>query len=224
MNGKTEKYLKLAANMLTLLPIAVCAAAICAAPEQIGGHWNAAGELDRLGSKWELVIWPLMVLFVRGTMAVLTVAVTDNSGVNRRVMRWATVCVLALFDAMAVYFTYCAVTRAETLSIYSLDVWQLTNIVLGAVFIPIGNLMPKLRMNALAGYRTKWSMSNERAWSLAQRHAGRAMVVSGAAMLLIGLLADGLKGICLSVCVLALALIIADRRAKNEYNKTEPPE
>ena len=84
--------------------------------------------------------------------------------------------------------------------------------------------MPKLRMNALAGYRTKWSMSNERAWSLAQRHAGRAMVVSGAAMLLIGLLAEGVKGICLSVCVLALALVTADRRAKNEYNKTEPPE
>ena len=164
------------------------------------------------------------MLFVRGIMAVLTVAVPDNSGVNRRVMRWTTVCVLALFDAMAVYFTCCAVTRAEALSLYGLDVWQLTSIVLGAVFIPVGNLMPKLRMNALAGYRTKWSMSNERAWSLAQRHAGRALVISGAVMVLIGLLAGGAAGLCLSVCVLALALVTADRRAKSEYNKTEPPE
>ena len=185
MNGKTEKYLKLAADILTLLPIAVCVAAICAAPEQIGGHWNAAGELDRLGSKWELVIWPLMVLFVR-----------DHGSAHRRGARQQRRKPPrhALGDrlragALRRYGRLLHLLRRDARG-NALDIQprrlQLTNIVLGAEFIPIGNLMPKLRMNALAGYRTRWSMSNERAWSLAQRHAGRAMVVSGVAMLLIG--------------------------------------
>lgn len=32
-------------------------------PEQVPGHFNAAGEADRWGSKWELVILPFVSLF-----------------------------------------------------------------------------------------------------------------------------------------------------------------
>jgi|SRR5690625_27769 len=38
-------------------------------PDQVPAHYNAAGEVDRWGSKWELMILPLMGLFT--TMLVI---------------------------------------------------------------------------------------------------------------------------------------------------------
>ncbi|MFZ7946986.1 MULTISPECIES: DUF1648 domain-containing protein [Bacillaceae] len=40
-------------------------------PEEVPGHYNAAGEVDRWGSKWELLILLFVGLFIAILMAVL---------------------------------------------------------------------------------------------------------------------------------------------------------
>ena len=40
-------------------------------PDQVPGHYNAVGEVDRWGSKWELLILPLVGAFILILMTVL---------------------------------------------------------------------------------------------------------------------------------------------------------
>ncbi|MFD1205272.1 MULTISPECIES: DUF1648 domain-containing protein [Sporosarcina] len=38
-------------------------------PDEVPGHYNGAGEVDRWGSKWELILLPVIALFLFAFMA-----------------------------------------------------------------------------------------------------------------------------------------------------------
>ncbi|MCM3570693.1 DUF1648 domain-containing protein [Neobacillus mesonae] len=40
-------------------------------PDEVPGHYNAAGEVDRWGSKWELLLFPFISAFILILMSVL---------------------------------------------------------------------------------------------------------------------------------------------------------
>ena len=44
-------------NLLTLFPFAAAMIALALAPDEIPAHWGLSGEADRMGSKWELLLW-----------------------------------------------------------------------------------------------------------------------------------------------------------------------
>ena len=39
--------------------------ALALAPDEIPAHWGLSGEADRMGSKWELLLWPGIILLLR---------------------------------------------------------------------------------------------------------------------------------------------------------------
>lgn len=59
---------------------------------------------------------------------------------------------------------------------------------LGALFVIIGNLLPKTRLNYLMGIRTPWTLSDERVWDRTHRFAGPLFVVAGVAAVAAGFL------------------------------------
>lgn len=51
---------------------------------------------------------------------------------------------------------------------------------LGALFVGLGLLMPRVRPNRYVGIRTRWTRSSPEAWARTHRAAGRVMVIGGA--------------------------------------------
>ena len=66
------------ANILTALPFIAALVAVCFAPDKVPMHHNIAGEVDRWGSRWELLIYPFMPLFARLVMFGLSSLVTKE--------------------------------------------------------------------------------------------------------------------------------------------------
>jgi uncharacterized membrane protein len=58
-------------------------------------------------------------------------------------------------------------------------------ILIGALFVGIGNLMPRVRPNWFVGVRTPWTLSSDEVWRRTHRVAARAMIAGGL-MLAIG--------------------------------------
>jgi uncharacterized membrane protein len=71
---------------------------------------------------------------------------------------------------------------------------DLTRIVLmgtGALFIVIGNYLPKVRSNFLMGIRTPWTLTSDRSWARTHRLGGRLFVLEGLILVVAGLLGIG---------------------------------
>ena len=67
-----------------------------------------------------------------------------------------------------------------------MNISQLVFGIIGMLMIVIGNLMPKLRMNAMIGLRTHWSMKNEVTWKKSQHIGGISFIIGG--IIIIGIL------------------------------------
>lgn len=79
---------------------------------------------------------------------------------------------------------------------------SMANIMLGAMFIFLGNITPKIKYNYSMGIKTPWTLASEKVWYLTHRTCGKIWVLAGLLMLPLGLLAGTLKEILLAAIII----------------------
>ena len=75
------------------------------------------------------------------------------------------------------------------------DMTRLVFVGTGALFVVIGNYLPKVRPNYLVGIRTPWTLTSDVSWTRTHRIGGRLFVIEGILMILLGLV--GVTGVAL---------------------------
>lgn len=76
-------------------------------------------------------------------------------------------------------------------------------VAMGAMFVAMGLVLPRVKRNPLVGVRTPWTLTSDENWARTQRVGGYAMVASGVASALFGAV-GGEAGV-----VLALGVVLA---------------
>nr|MBO2469982.1 hypothetical protein [Bacillota bacterium] len=66
---------------------------------------------------------------------------------------------------------------------WSVDVSVVLPLLIGLLFLFLGNEMPRFRQNFFLGIRTPWTLSDEEVWRQTHRVGGRVFVVGGALMM-----------------------------------------
>ena len=150
-------------------------------PEQVPFHWNAAGEIDGWASKPVAVFVPSAVMLALQWLCMLVTS-TDPKKQNHpeKVMHlvlWL-IPLLTVFISALMYATaLCGSVRVEVLM----------PILLGVVFIAIGNYLPKCKQNYTIGIKIPWTLASEENWNRTHRLAGWVWVGGGIVMMLSGL-------------------------------------
>lgn len=174
--------------LLMFLPLAVTLAALVVLPDRVPMHYNLAGEVDRWGSKYENLIFPVLVWamggFFLGMVRFARRQGGESNGPAAERMLW--VCgsgTLFLFNVMIA----CSLVEAGRLAVavggtLGQGFARLMFTVTGLIFLPLGNAMPKLRRNGWAGVRTPWSMKSDENWRRCQQAGGAVMMAAGAVM------------------------------------------
>ncbi len=150
-------------------------------PETIPVHWNAAGQVDGYGGRWQLwLVGPgLMAVMLLFSMTIPWLSpkkfeVQSFPGTYSYIMA----AVVALFGGIELLMLCGAAgVRLETVRVVPALVF--------VILIVIGNPMGKVRRNFFIGIRTPWTLASEAVWYATHRLAARLMVGSG----LLGLIA-----------------------------------
>jgi uncharacterized membrane protein len=75
-------------------------------------------------------------------------------------------------------------------------------ILVGIIFVIIGNYMGKIKQNFFMGIRTPWTLSNENVWNKTHRFGGNIFVLMGLLLMLSSVLrSDFFVGLLLSMVV-----------------------
>ena len=207
--------------ILMFLPLLAVIVALQFLPDQIPAHYNIENQVDRWGSKYETLIFPVFVIvfgaFMLGMSKLAAKREMDGNN-NERVYIIIGIVTLIMFDAMTGFFLYTAFNQIENLSSTPFDLYQLTAGILGISMIIMGNIMPKLRMNAFIGIRTSRSMKNEVLWKKSQRFGGICFIVGGAVMVIVSLCT---KEVICGIISLADIIIVAIVSAVYTYKVEE---
>lgn len=182
--------------LLMLLSVIITAIMLQFMPDIVPAHYNAAGEVDRLGSKYESFLFPVATVVMGGFFLLVGKLVSrakkeKECKTEDVVIYVSGVLTTLYFVGMNIFFMGKGIAygHSGTASIPGIDIAQTNSvctILIGAVLIILGNYMPKARVNALYGLRTKWSMANERVWQKSQRFGGFSSVVCGIVLILLG--------------------------------------
>ena len=147
-------------------------------PEQMTTHWGINGTADGWSSRAVAVFaLPLCILAVHWLCVFCTAKDPGNKGQNRKVFAlvlWITPLV-SLFTNGMMY----AVSFGKELQPYFM-----TNLLLGVVFVVIGNYLPKCKQNYTIGIKVKWTLENEENWNATHRFGGKVWVAGGLLLLL----------------------------------------
>ena len=158
-------------------------------PEQVPIHWNIKGEIDNWGSKTTgAFIMPAVML----GMYVLFLALPYMDPRKKRYEQFSKVyhgfkTIILMFMAI-IYF----LIGANTLG-YNAPIGVWVPILVGILFILIGNYLSKIKPNWFMGIRTPWTLSSEEVWNKTHRLGGKLFIIGGLLMVVMPFIPINLK-------------------------------
>jgi uncharacterized membrane protein len=145
-------------------------------PATVPVHWNLAGEVDRYGGRAEAAfLFPALFVLIAALMLGILPRFIPNTAEyvgTRRVYDQLVGVVLALM-------LYVQVVIAQLFMGREVHLISLLTLGAGVMFILMGNLLPKLRRNPIAGVRLSWALRDDTVWVKSQRMGGLAFVILG---------------------------------------------
>ena len=174
---KNKKKL-LFSSVIILLPILLGLMVWERLPEQVPTHWGPGGEPDGWSSKAVAVFaLPLFLVAIHWLCIFATGKDAKNQGQNKKLMGmvyWLTPAISLLVNGMMYTFALG----------YDISILGIIPLLMGVMFIFLGNYLPKCKPNRTIGLRVKWTLENEENWNATHRFGGKVLFFGGFALLL----------------------------------------
>jgi len=218
--------------IIALIALVGTAAALPFLPQTVPVHFDAAWNPDRWGSRWELLLLPAVLVVLAAAWRPLLAAVEkkaagaeeEKAGASARTNAKAigiSGAALAAMLTLVQAWLLLRVFRAASGGTVTGDVLdRLPFLLLGLIFIVLGNIMPKTRRNGFIGFRVSWSMYNDETWRRTHRFSGYVMVVTGVLMVLAAaLISPPLAVTAVLLALSAAALLVTLAYARKVYTE-----
>ena len=170
---RNNKWKLIASSIAILAPVIFGLVFWNRLPESMNVHWGMNGEADGSASKAFAVFFiPCMLLAVHWFCIFFTAKDPKNKGQNKKVFSmvlWITPLISAFSSGLIYSMALGVDLRMESLML----------VMMGSMFVLIGNYLPKCRQNHTIGIKIKWTLEDEENWNATHRMAGWVWVIGG---------------------------------------------
>jgi uncharacterized membrane protein len=171
-------------------------------PARVPMHWNVYGQVDNWGSKFAgAIIGPAMVGGIYLLFLLIPLIDPKKEKYEQFGKTFHLFKLLLMLVMLGVYLIASLVGLGWNIRV---EVW--IPLLIGLLFIFMGNYMGKIKPNWFMGIRTPWTLSNDEVWTKTHRLGGKLFMLLGAFMLLSPVLPS--KLIFIGMMVLLVALVM----------------
>jgi len=172
-------------------------------PSRIPVHWDASGNVNGYGGKFEaLLLLPIITIGLY--LLLLFIPRIDPGKANYAQFSGA-----YLVARYSMLVLMAAIYLFSVLAVKGVDI-NMTRVIVGiegAVFVVLGNVLGKVRPNWFVGVRTPWTLSSKRSWVKTHRLAGWLFALCG--IILLALAAVGIGSALIWVMLGLLGVLVA---------------
>ena len=170
---KINKKLLIITTIIILLPIVIGLVFWEQLPETMATHWGTDNEPNGWSSKAFTVFGIPGVMAALHIFAILmTFADPKKNNIGEKAI-WIVYWIIPV-DSLAVM----SATYAYALGI-NVNIGMICCLIMGIIFIALGNYLPKAKQNFTFGYKIPWTLSSEENWNKTHRLAGWLTVICG---------------------------------------------
>ena len=200
-NVKKYKTTIIVTTLITLLPIVFGLIIWKKLPEQIATHWGADGQADGYSGKAFAVFGMPCIL---AALQLFVSFITLNDPKRRNIHKKPLTLVLWIIPVMSALMN--CMTYAVALGM-KVDVGIIVSILIGLLFIILGNYMPKLQQNYTVGIRVPWTLNSTENWNRTHRLGGKMFILGGFLLIITGFLGSVMGDFGALAAIIASALI-----------------
>ncbi len=165
---------RLAAWVISVLPVILVGVFYTHLPEQVPMHWGFDGKVS-CEAKWQLFI----VALLSPVMQAMFVLLPKIDPQKKNYDKFRDGYDLFQLSMMLLLFMLVSVVIVEAFRPGTVNVPMIVSAFCSVLFILLGNMMPKFRQNYFCGIKNPWTLSSEKVWTRTHRLAGRMMFMSG---------------------------------------------
>ena len=170
---KKNKLKLIISSVIILLPMLIGIFGKNFLAEEIAIHWGINGEADGFASPAvAFTVIPLIMLAVHWICMIITSVIGKREEQSQKVLG------LMFWIIPTITLTTCGMVLATALG-YTANIGSLVYLLIGAMFIVIGNYLPKTKRSVTTGIKIKWTMANDENWAATHRYAGKLWVAAG---------------------------------------------
>lgn len=189
----------LPAYLITLTTIAFSFWAFPQLPEQVVTHWGIDGQPNG----WSSALFA--ALFLPGLMLMMSLffaALPSIDPLKKNYEFHGSVYFLFV-NVIVGFMGIMQVLMLGTAMGWPINLNLALLVLMGLLFVFIGNLLPRIRPNWFMGIRTPWTLSSERVWRKTHRVGGYTFTVTGLVFMVVAFIPSGAasKAIILAVVI-----------------------
>lgn len=186
---------------IVLLPFLYLALLWNRLPDKVPMHYNIHGEVDRYGDKSELLLIPILLPLLTYLIFLAVPLIDPKKQLQKMGNKYGNLKFLltTMMSLLALYIIHSAKEGSLTNP-------NLIFLLLGILYLVLGNYFKTLKPNYFIGIRTPWTLERESIWKETHRLAGKIWFVGGLLAILCALVLDGPNGF---YAFMAITLIIA---------------
>ena len=180
---KENKRILIITSIIILLPVLVGLLLWNQLPEQVPVHFNSEGVADSYKSKlWGVTFVYFFVFLCHWFAAIVTSVDPRRRNISGKIfclVLW--ICpIISIFMGIVIY--------GSALKWPWVNVNIMANLVVGVIFVALGNYLPKCRHNYTVGIKLPWTLSDEENWDRTHRFAGKIWMLCGILVIVVGFL------------------------------------
>lgn len=170
---KTYRKTMIFTSILILLPILAGVMLWNQLPAEIATNFGAKNEVTDTSSKPFVVFGiPLFMLVLQWICLIATVNDPKKKNISKKILSvllWL-IPIITILTMSLIYLNALGIP---------VNVGRFANLLIGVLFMVIGNYLPKCRQNYSVGIRCAWTLSSEENWNRTHRLAGWVYLLSG---------------------------------------------
>ena len=170
---KKNKATLLITTLAMLLPMVIGLILWNQLPDPMPSHWNIHGEVDGWSSK-AFAVFGLPGMLLGFHWICVFASCADPKAANYTPKMLAVV----LWICPVLSLMLNSMVFAAALG-YQINIEIMMPLLLGLLFIIIGNLLPKCRQSYTMGIKLPWTLNNEENWNKTHRFGGKVWVIGG---------------------------------------------
>src|SRR5699024_10289182 len=200
-NVKKYKITIIITTLITLLPILFGLIVWNRLPEQIATHWGSDVQADGYTVKTFAVFGMPCILAV---LQLFVSFITLNDPKRRNIHKKPLTLALWIIPVMSLIVN--SITYAIALGM-DIDVGIVVSILIGILFIVLGNYMPKLQQNYTIGIRVPWTLNSTENWNRTHRLGGKTFILGGFLLIITGFLGSMMGDYGTLAAIIVIVLI-----------------
>lgn len=198
-----KKHLKLSLWFLIAVQLIIAIIALQFLPESIPIHWNSAGIIDGFANKFFIFLGPgfsILIVLLMNYMPKFDPKMSNYP-------KFETPYIVIQFILVILFFGIEIITILTTTTDITINMATIMPVLIGGMFIVIGNFLPKIKQSYFVGIKTPWTLASENNWFKTHRFAGRLWVLGGVLLMCMPFLPSTITTVLFFVFVFVMAIV-----------------